>query len=102
MRKASLAGLSSMILSQLCFAQQQPDIVRAGDAFRSYIKHVRSEIVRLRTEDGAIVEGPRVLFQEINYSQDALTREIVSYKRGSIAGRRVEPAITYTTITYSR
>jgi hypothetical protein len=51
---------------------------------------VRAERAQYRIENGALVEGPRVLSQIINYSDDGRTRETNIYRGESVYRRTVE------------
>jgi antitoxin component YwqK of YwqJK toxin-antitoxin module len=78
------------ILIAICFGQQA-EMFRVGDVFRGAIKQVRSETVLVKKgDDGAVIEGPRILVQIINYSDNGLARELFSYRGGSLQTKTVE------------
>ena len=91
MKRLLLASLAATLFCQFSFAQQPSgNGVRVGDAFRGHIKSVRSERSQVRVVDGVEVEGSRMLFQAINYSEDGLGRETINYRGAAIQRNTVE------------
>src|SRR5919202_5777325 len=80
MKRPLLTLALTLAASASAFAQQAGRLeLRNGDSYFGPVQSVRAEGARFVKQDGALVEGPRVLIYTISYSEDGKRREQEDY-----------------------
>jgi hypothetical protein len=92
MTKANFSILFIVLGAQLCLAQQKGAFVQFGETFTGNIRTIRMKTAHLKSgSNGALVEAAPVLEELMVYSEDLLTRELISYHPdGSVRSKSVE------------
>jgi hypothetical protein len=78
--KSAASAFVLCLLAAGTRAQQAGSLeLRNGDSYLGPVQSVRAEGARFVKQDGALVEGPRVLIYTISYSEDGKRREEQGY-----------------------